>query len=396
MTNAWIQKRKKDQYYRLARLRGYRSRAAYKLLQTVRTYKLIKPGEKVVDLGSQPGGWLQIARETVGPDGFVLGVDIKQTEPLPYPNVRIINIDIYAEDIVDRILHELGGPANVLLSDLAPSIIGAWDVDHARQVDLARRAVEIAEKILDHGGNALIKLFHGPELKKLEGDGALLFRNSRLLKPKASRPESSEVYFLGLGFKQRWTQPIPTLQQSRIVLLTGPPGVGKTTLVRKVIEHFKDQGLTVAGIISDEVREGPIRVGFKITDVSTGEHGWLARKREGAGIKIGSYIVENDDLKRIGVGALESAVSSNPDLIIVDEIGPMEMTNPTFKKDLAKILIGNTPVIATVRLGSHYSEIENVKDSAAWFELTNENRDVLYDKLIGHVNRFFGRKTIAG
>jgi 23S rRNA (uridine2552-2'-O)-methyltransferase len=113
---------------------------------------------------------------------------------------------VYAEDVPDRIIAELGGPANAVLSDLAPSIIGAWDVDHARQVDLARRALEIAEKVLDHNGNVLIKLFEGPERKKLQDDAALYFQSSRLLKPKASRPEASEIYFLGLGFKARWHQ----------------------------------------------------------------------------------------------------------------------------------------------------------------------------------------------
>ena len=204
-----MEKRRKDQYYRLARIRGYRSRSAYKLQQAIRTYGLIKPGEKVVDLGAQPGGWLQVAREVIGPEGLVLGIDIKQIAPLPAGNIRLLEVDVYAEGIADRIIAELNGPADTVLSDLAPSIIGAWDVDHARQVDLARRALEIAEKVLDHKGNALIKLFHGPELKKVQDDAALLFEKSRLLKPKASRPESSEIYFLGLGFKAKWYHPTP-------------------------------------------------------------------------------------------------------------------------------------------------------------------------------------------
>ena len=160
-----------------------------------------------MDLGAQPGGWLQVARETVGPEGLVLGIDIKEIQPLHSPNVKLLKMDVYAEDVPDRIIAELGGPANTVLSDLAPSIIGAWDVDHARQVDLARRALEIAEKVLDHHGNVLIKLFEGPERKKLQDDAALFFERSRLLKPKASRPEASEIYFLGLGFKARWHQP---------------------------------------------------------------------------------------------------------------------------------------------------------------------------------------------
>lgn len=204
MNNAWMQRRRKDQYYRLARIRGYRSRAAYKLLQTVRTYNLIRPGEKVVDLGAQPGGWLQVAREIVGPEGCVLGIDLKEIAPLNYPNVKTIKMDVYEEGVPEKILEELQGPASAVLSDLAPSIIGSWDVDHARQVSLARRAVEIAERVLDHRGNVLIKLFHGPELRRLQEDTGPLFEKSRLLKPKASRPESSEVYLLGLHFKPRW------------------------------------------------------------------------------------------------------------------------------------------------------------------------------------------------
>ena len=158
-----------------------------------------------MDLGAQPGGWLQVARETVGPEGLVLGIDLKDIQPFS-PNVKLLKMDVYAEDIPDRIIAQLGGPANAVLSDLAPSIIGAWDVDHARQVDLARRALEIAEKVLDYRGNVLIKLFEGPERRKLQDEAALFFESSRLLKPKASRPEASEIYFLGLGFKARWHQ----------------------------------------------------------------------------------------------------------------------------------------------------------------------------------------------
>jgi len=204
MTNGWIQKRKKDQYYRLAKIKGYRSRAAYKLLQANRSYGLIRAGDKVLDLGSHPGGWLQIAREVVGPEGLVVGIDIKDVGPLPYLNVKVLKTDIYADDIVGKILAETKGPVDTVISDLAPSIIGSWDVDHARQVDLARVAFRISKEILRHDGKVLIKLFQGPELREFQDEAALLFQRSRLLKPKASRPESSEVYFLGLGFKPRW------------------------------------------------------------------------------------------------------------------------------------------------------------------------------------------------
>ena len=209
MTKSWVQKRKRDQYYRLAKVRGYRSRAAYKLLQATRAYQLFKAGDKVVDLGCHPGGWLQVSREIVGPEGMVLGIDLKPVENILYSNVKTISADIHSPDVVERIVSELKGPADALVSDLAPSIIGSWDVDHERQLDLAWTALSIAKEVLRHHGNALIKLFQGPRLRAYEDEAKLLFDRSRLLKPKASRPESSEVYLLGLGFKLRWQQPGP-------------------------------------------------------------------------------------------------------------------------------------------------------------------------------------------
>jgi len=208
--SSWIQRRRKDQYYRLAKVRGYRSRAAYKLLQTTRTYGIIKPGYIVVDLGCAPGGWLQVAREILGPQGLVLGVDIEPVIPIEYPNVKILESDVHSPDIIERILAETKGPVDTLLSDLAPSIIGAWEVDHARQVDLAETALQIARGVLKKGGCVLIKLFQGPELKRFEEEARLVFDASRLLKPKASRPESSEIYFLGLGFKLQWPSSLNT------------------------------------------------------------------------------------------------------------------------------------------------------------------------------------------
>ena len=204
MTKAWVQKRKRDQYYRLAKVRGYRSRAAYKLLQASRTYQIIKPGDKMVDLGCHPGGWLQVSREIVGPEGIVLGLDLKPVEGFLYSNVKTLAIDIKSPEIDRVITSALGGPADAVVSDLAPSIIGSWEVDHERQLDLAWTALAIAKKVLNYHGNVLIKLFQGPRLKNFEEEAGLLFDRSRLLKPKASRPESSEVYFVGLGFKLMW------------------------------------------------------------------------------------------------------------------------------------------------------------------------------------------------
>ncbi len=201
MCSRWIQERQHDQYYRLAKLKGYRSRAAYKLKQANKTYNIIREGQRVVDLGASPGGWVQVAREIVGPEGFIVGVDLKPTNPLPFPNVVLLQMDIYDRDLPQQILQALGGYADALLSDLSPQIIGAWDVDHARQIDLARTAIRVSQDVLRAKGNCLIKLFHGPELKGLQEEAGQMFYQSRLYKPKASRPESSEIYFLGLGLR---------------------------------------------------------------------------------------------------------------------------------------------------------------------------------------------------
>jgi len=145
-----------------------------------------------------------VAREILGPQGLVLGVDVASVIPIEYPNVKILELDVHSPDIVERLLTETKGPVDTLLSDLAPSIIGSWEVDHARQVDLAETALQIAREVLKKRGCILIKLFQGPELKRFEAEARPLFDTSRLLKPKASRPESSEIYFLGLGFKLQW------------------------------------------------------------------------------------------------------------------------------------------------------------------------------------------------
>src|SRR2546428_14175895 len=112
MPNQWIERRKKDQYYKLAKLKGYRSRAAYKLLQTSRTYKLMLPGQRVVDLGSQPGGWLQIAREAVGLEGLVLGIDMKKIESLTYSNMRLIKAITTIVKLPARMSLQMISPTN--------------------------------------------------------------------------------------------------------------------------------------------------------------------------------------------------------------------------------------------------------------------------------------------
>jgi len=188
-----------DHYYRRARERGYRSRAAFKLLEAARAFRLIRPGDVVVDLGCAPGSWLQVARELVGPRGFVLGVDLRPVEPLGYENVKVLQADVMSEGILSAIRAALPGEADVLLSDMAPNLTGIRELDHARQVELARRALWLARRLLRPGGNAFVKAMQGSLFDRLLAAFRRSFRIARPFKPRASRPESPEIYVVGLG-----------------------------------------------------------------------------------------------------------------------------------------------------------------------------------------------------
>ena len=176
-----------------------------------------------------------------------------------------------------------------------------------------------------------------------------------------------------------------------LILLTGLPGVGKTTIVNRLAEYYAGKGLKVSGITTREVRASGVRIGFKITDLATGREGWLARKNSHSGPHVGSYQVVLEDLEMVGVSALSNAATGSADIVIVDEVGPMEMTSHGFRSSLSKILSGNRPTIATVKMGSNYHEIERIRDKGVRFEITAENRDTTYDKLIELVNEWIDR-----
>ena len=200
MTKKWLRERARDPYYKLAKKEGYRSRAAYKLLQTSKKYNFIRRGDVVLDLGAAPGGWMQIARELVGKEGYVLGVDKEIIEGFVWDNVVSFIEDITVLDGLD-ILNELPKKADVVLSDLSPNISGVWELDHARQIGLAQDALKIAIKVLRHDGAFFIKLFQGDLLNAFLEKVKDHFTFVRIVKPKASRKRSSEIYFLALGFK---------------------------------------------------------------------------------------------------------------------------------------------------------------------------------------------------
>jgi len=198
LPSAWVRERKRDYYYRLAKAEQYRSRAAYKLLQFVEKYGLIKPGDVVVDLGAAPGGWMQVSRKIVSETGFVLGVDLKIIEPFTEANVRSVVGDLTEPETVDIIREVIPRAADVVVSDVSPNISGIWEVDHARQLDLARKSLQIAVSILRVGGNFFVKAFQGDMLNNFVYETRQCFGTVRVVKPKASRRKSAELFILGL------------------------------------------------------------------------------------------------------------------------------------------------------------------------------------------------------
>ena len=198
MPKAWIRERKRDYYYRLAKEERYRSRAAYKLLEAVEKYGFIKSGDVVVDLGAAPGGWMQASRKIVGEAGFVLGVDVKSIEPIDDANVRSVVGDITELETVETVGELLPRSADVVLSDVSPNVSGIWELDHARQIDLARKSLQLTVSVLKPRGNFFVKVFQGDMLNDFIFEMKQSFASVRLVKPKASRRKSAEIYVLGL------------------------------------------------------------------------------------------------------------------------------------------------------------------------------------------------------
>jgi 23S rRNA (uridine2552-2'-O)-methyltransferase len=197
-----VRERKKDYYYRKAKEEKYRSRAAYKLFQAVEKYRFIKRGDVVVDLGAAPGGWIQAARKVVGRKGFVLGVDIEPIEPFTASNVLTMIGDVREEDTVQRIMELIPRNADVVVSDVSPNVSGVWELDHARQIDLAQKALEIANETLKSNGNFFVKVFEGDMFKDFVLRMKRNFDVVRIIKPKASRARSSEIFVLGMRLKR--------------------------------------------------------------------------------------------------------------------------------------------------------------------------------------------------
>jgi len=183
----------------------YRSRAAYKLTEAIKRYHFIEFGDVVLDLGAAPGGWMQSARRAAGNRGFILGVDLKSIEPFPQPYVRTIICDITEPEAVQQILEMLPREADAVISDASPNISGIWEVDHARQIDLSQQALEIALQTLKPSGNFFVKVFQGDMLNDFIQKVKQHFETVIVVKPKASRPKSSEIFLLARCLKRQDT-----------------------------------------------------------------------------------------------------------------------------------------------------------------------------------------------
>ena len=185
---------RRDLYRRLAKEQGYKSRAAFKLIEANERYGFLKEGSRVLDLGSAPGGWMQVASELVGPTGLVVGVDISPVR-LKGGNLVAIKMDVMDQGLVAKATEALGGRADVVLSDLAPQVSGVWELDQTRQADLTLRAVEVAREVLKPDGGLFCKLFEGARSQEIRDELRLSFSTVRVVKPAASRSAASELYY---------------------------------------------------------------------------------------------------------------------------------------------------------------------------------------------------------
>ena len=192
--------RRKDAFYARAKAAGYRSRAAYKLADLARRYRLIERGDHVVDLGAWPGGWLQVAAQLTGPSGVVVGVDLQPIEPLGAPVVTFAG-DALDAGIQERLRNACGGRIDVLLSDMAPKLSGVRDRDAARALELAEAALGIAERLLAPGGRLLLKLFTGPGSDAIVAAARRRFQTVKLTSTEATRKGSAELYMVARGFR---------------------------------------------------------------------------------------------------------------------------------------------------------------------------------------------------
>jgi len=199
---AWIARHVRDFYVKQARRQGYRSRAAFKLIELDERDRLLRPGITALDLGSSPGGWSQVAAQRIGRTGCVVAVDLLGMESVE--GVAFVRGDLRDPNVWAQLNKVLGGrPVDLVLSDMAPNLSGVAASDEARAQELAEIAVSVSAALLRPEGVSLVKLFHGSGLDAVIGGMRTVFRSVVIRKPPASRNRSSEVYALCRGLFPR-------------------------------------------------------------------------------------------------------------------------------------------------------------------------------------------------
>jgi 23S rRNA (uridine2552-2'-O)-methyltransferase len=195
----WLERQLNDPYVAEAKKQGFRSRAAFKLLQLDEKFHLLKEGARVVDLGAAPGGWCQVAVDRIGERGKVVGIDLLPMDPIP--GADLIQMDFMSDEAPDELKRRLGALANVVLSDMAASSTGHSQTDHLKIMALAETAYAFAKDVLAKGGVFVCKVLQGGATGELLTLLKRDFAEVKHVKPPASRSDSAEIYVVALGFR---------------------------------------------------------------------------------------------------------------------------------------------------------------------------------------------------
>ena len=209
----WLARQLNDPYVAAAKAQGWRSRAAFKLIELDERFKLIRPGARVVDLGAAPGGWTQVALQRGA--GSVVALDLLPMDPLP--GAVLLQGDFSDPAVAAQVDAALGGKADLVLSDMAPNTTGHAATDHVRIMALAEAALEFALEVLAEGGSFVAKVFQGGSEREMLARMKRSFATVRHAKPPASRKESSELYVVAQGFRGKRPPP------EWLCLVTGQP-----------------------------------------------------------------------------------------------------------------------------------------------------------------------------
>lgn len=195
----WLERQLNDPYVRAAKAAGWRSRAAFKILELDEKYRLFHPGQRVVDLGAAPGGWTQVAVQRAGEGGKVVGLDLLPMDEIA--GAILLQGDFQEAEVEQRVLEALDGPADLVLSDMAPNTTGHNATDHLRILGLIELALDFAGKVLTPGGAFVAKVFQGGTERELLNRMKRDFAAVRHAKPPASRKDSAEMYVVAQGFR---------------------------------------------------------------------------------------------------------------------------------------------------------------------------------------------------